>query len=145
MSLAIADTSSPQLNNNLSKIVSLRDNALWFPKIPEDHLQLNEGNFKSTNPAASGFRPICCLFGDASNPAGLSKVFVTSEVQTSRTLAFDCHYDTGDIKRLGPQCYDTTTTKTIGYIINRTAGEVKDRITFMKNGELRPPEVSNYS
>jgi hypothetical protein len=147
VSLAVADTSSP---NNLKKTISLRHNALWFPRIPEDYLQLNKSYVKSTNTAVSGFRPLCCLFRDATNPAELSKVSVTSEVQTSEiesfeTLGFDCHYGTEDTRRLGPSIYSTSSTKTEGYIVKRTAKEVKDIITFVKNGELRRPEVSNYS
>jgi hypothetical protein len=145
--LAVADTSSP---NNSNKTISLRDNALWFPSIPEDHLQFNKSHVKSTSTAVSGFRPLCCLLRDATNPAELSKVSVTSEVQTSEiesfeTIGFDCHYGTGDTRRLGPSFYSPETTKTEGYTIKRKAKIVKDIITFAKNGELRRPKVSNYS
>jgi hypothetical protein len=140
VSLAVADTSSP---NNSNKTISLRDNALWFPRIPEDYLQLNKSHLKSSNTAISGFRPLCCLFRDATNPAELSKVLVTSDTQSFKTLAFDCYYDMGDIRRLGPSIDFTDTEKTESYIVKRTAKEVKDIITFVKSRELRPPTVSN--
>jgi hypothetical protein len=55
VSLVVAGTSSPNKGSN--KTISLRDNALWFPRNPEDHLQLNKSYFKSTSTATSGFRP----------------------------------------------------------------------------------------
>ena len=150
MSLAVADTSSP---NSSNKTISLRDNALWFPRIPEDYLQLNKNYVKSTNTTISGFRPLCCLFRDATNLAELSKVSVTSDVESFKTSAFDCYYDTGEIRRLGPSIYSTSTQnyerenteteKTESYIVKRTAKEAKDIITFVKNGELQLPIVSN--
>jgi hypothetical protein len=144
VSLAIAETSSPALNNQPSETMSLRDSALWFPYIiPESYLQLNKSNLGTLHTASSGFRPLCCLFRDLANPAVISKVLVTSE--SSRTVAIDWHYDTGDVRTLGPPHYCTVTTNTKGYLVKRTAGEDKDRISFVRNGELRRPTVSNYS
>lgn len=64
VSFAIAEeVSSLPLNNQLYGTTSLRDNALWFPDIPESHLQLNETYFTNSDTAISGFRPLCCEFG----------------------------------------------------------------------------------
>jgi hypothetical protein len=151
VSLAIAETlsetssesSSPLLNDQPNKTISLRDSALWFPSIPESHLQLNETNFKGMNTAASGFRPLCCLFGDITNPIVLSKILVTSE--SHGVLAIDCYYNTGNVRRLGsPYCHPYE-SKTAGFLVKRTTREDKDAITFVRNRELRPPNVSNYS
>lgn len=144
VSLAIAETSSPALDSPLNETTCLRDNALWFPSIPESHLQFNETNFSDINTALSGFRPLCCLFGDATNPTKLAKVLVTVS-ETCETLAIDCYYDNGNVRRLGGPDYSTFHTETSGYLVFRTAGEDKDTITFVENGELRPPKVSNYS
>jgi hypothetical protein len=143
VSLAIADTSPPVLRNQPSEIVSLRDNALWFPHIiPESYLQLSETILGGFYNASFGFRPVCCLFRDDANPAVLSKVLVTSE--SHRTVALDWHYDTGGVRSLGSPHYSTTTTETHGYFIKRTTGEDKDRIVFLRNGEWRKLLVSNY-
>ncbi|KIM95862.1 hypothetical protein OIDMADRAFT_148421 [Oidiodendron maius Zn] len=86
VSLAVADTSSP---NSSNKTISVRDNALWFPRIPEDYLQLNKNYVKR------------------------------------------------EMRRLGPSAYNSETENTEGYTVKRTAKEVKDIITFVKNGELQ--------
>jgi hypothetical protein len=65
VSFAIAETSSLPLNSQPNDVISLRYNALWFPDIPESHLQLNETYFQSRDKAVSGFRPLCCYFRDA--------------------------------------------------------------------------------
>lgn len=143
VSLAVAESSSPPLNNQPNEIISLRDSALWFPSIPESHLQLNEANFTGMKTATSGFRPLCCIFGDVANPTVPLKVSVTSE--SYQAVAIDCHYSTGNVKRLGPQYYCTMFSKTAGYLVERTVRGNKDAIIFVKNGELRRPDVSNYS
>jgi hypothetical protein len=145
VSLAIAETlsetssetSSPLLNDQPNKTISLRDSALWFPSIPESHLQLNETNFKGMHTAASGFRPLCCLFGDITNPIVLSKILVTSGCRGA--LAIDCYYNTGNVGRLGSYC--PPEAKTAGFLVMRTTREDKDAITFVRNRELRPPNV----
>jgi hypothetical protein len=144
VSLAVAETSPPALDNPLNETICLRDSALWFPYIPESHLQFNETNFGDINTALAGFRPLCCLFGDATKPTILAKVLVTV-TETCETLAIDCYYDNGNVRRLGDPKYCTFFSETSGYLVFRTAGEDKDTITFVENGELRPPGVSNYS
>lgn len=120
----------------------LRDSALWFPDIPKSHLQLNEAHFKSPNNVASGFRPLCCVFGDAANPGSLSKVFVTSDIDSVRII--DCHYDTGDVQTLGPADYNSDKSQIANYLVEHTAGKSSDTITFLKQKDPNPPEVSNY-
>jgi hypothetical protein len=143
VSLAIADTLSPNKNSN--KTISLRDNAIWFPRIPEDYLQLNKSQVKSTNTATFGFRPMCCLFSESTNPARILKVSVTLQADSFETLVLYCHYDTGDIRKLGPSYNTIDTTKPEGYTLKCTARGDKDIYTFVKNGDLQPPLVSNYS
>src|SRR3981081_609860 len=100
VSFAIAETSSLPLNSQPNDVISLRDNALWFPDIPESHLQLNETYFQSRDKAVSGFRPLFCYFRDGTNPGSLSKVVATADYQKTVTIEF--HYGTRDIQRLGP-------------------------------------------
>jgi hypothetical protein len=156
VSIAIAETSSPILNNQSNETISLRDSALWFPYIPKSDLQLSKTNFRGLDNASSGFRPLCCLLGDLANPAVLSKVLVTLE--DNQIEEIHCHYASGDIRRLSSSHYCNATTeslrylvkrgaarKTLGYHVKRIAGEHKDTISFVHNGEWRPPKVSNFS
>lgn len=151
VSLAIAETlsetssetASAILNDQPNKAISLRDSALWFPSIPQSHLQLNDTNFKGMDTAASGFQPLCCLYSDVTDPKIISKVSVASEL--NQVLTIHCYYNTGNVGRLGsPKC-DTPDTKTAGFIIKRKTRKHNDAIAFVKNGELQRPKVSNYS
>lgn len=156
VSLAITETSSPMLNNQSNKTISLRDSALWFPYIPESDLQLSKTNFRGLNNASSGFRPLCCLFGDLANPVVLSKVLVTLE--DNQIEEIHCHYASGEVRSLSSPRYSGQATgevhyiykraaarRTLGYLIKRSAGEHKGTISFVHNGEWRPPEVCNFS
>jgi hypothetical protein len=142
--IAITETLSPPLNGQPNKFVSLRDSALWFPNIPESHLQVNENYFKGPNPAASGFQPLCCISRELTNLGSLSKITVLST--SSDVLVIDCHYDTGNIQRLGPPDRLACGTKKsrLVYRIKRKAGEDVDAINFLKQ---RDPNqlVSNHS
>jgi hypothetical protein len=143
VSLAVAETLSPQLKGRPNKIVSLRDSALWFPHIPESHLQLNEGSFRSSRTAASGFRPLCYTSGDTENPGSPSKISIISKFR--HALAINCHYDTHDVKKLGLKPYSTWETQTSVYVIKRVTGERSDKIIFLKHRKPgRTPEASDY-
>ena len=143
VSLAIAETSSPMLNNQPNETISLRDSALWFPNIPETDLQLSVTDVRGFDNASSGFRPLCCLFGDVANPAVLSKVLVA--LSDNRVVDIHCHYDTKGIRRLSSVISHTSTTNTLGYLVKRAAEEDKDTISFVHKRELQGPNVSNFS
>ena len=143
VSLAIAETSSPMLNNQPNETISLRDSALWFPNIPETDLQLSVTDVRGFDNASSGFRPLCCLFGDVANPAVLSKVLVA--LSDNRVVDIHCHYDTKGIRRLSSVSYRASATEDIGYLVKRAAGGGNDTISFVYDRELRGPEVSNFS
>jgi hypothetical protein len=142
VSFAIAEeVSSLPLNNQLYGTTSLRDNALWFPDIPESHLQLNETYFTNSDTAISGFRPLCCEFGHVTNPGSLSEVKLYQTNYEAKVLAIDCHYDTGDVQRLGPpfnHCPGFTST-IFHYQIRSAARKKVDTISFVKK-----TWVSNY-
>ena len=43
---------------------ALRDTALWYPRIPDSCLHVNEVSFTGEDPLALGYRPLCwTLFG----------------------------------------------------------------------------------
>jgi hypothetical protein len=143
VSLAVAETLSHQLKGRPNKIISLRDSALWFPHIPESHLQLNEGGFRSSRTAASGFRPLCCTFGNTKNPASPFKISIISKFR--HTLTIKCHYDTHDVKKLGLEPYSTRETQISVYVIKRVTEKRSDKITFLKHRKPeRTPEASDY-
>lgn len=126
VSLAVAEkyTRGPPV-----KAESFRDNALWFPDIPENHLQLNEAYFTGINDPASGFEPLFyALFRDMCNPRPLTKVIVLWEGCYIATIDF--HYATGDIVRLGRPRDDYRDYEII-FDIDGAAGEV---IKSMKIG-----------
>jgi hypothetical protein len=142
--LAIKETLSPPLNGQPNKIVSLRDSALWFPNIPDSYLQVEKTYFEGFDPAASGFQPLCCIFRKVTNAGSLSKISVISK--SSGVLVIDCHYDTGNIQRLGPpdQSSPGENKDTLVYLIKRKAGEDVEKISFLKQRESTSL-VSNYS
>lgn len=79
---------------------SLRNNALWFPDIPERHLQLNETYFAGIYNPASDFEPLFyTIFRDATHPRHLMKISVFWE--GCDIAAIDFHYSLGDSSRLG--------------------------------------------
>ncbi|KIM99684.1 hypothetical protein OIDMADRAFT_181105 [Oidiodendron maius Zn] len=139
VSLAIAEASSPMLNDQPNETISLRDSALWFPYIPETDLQLSETDVRGFDNASSGFRPLCCLFGDVANPTVLSKVLVT--LSDNRVVDIHCYYATEGIRTLSSVSYLTSATRTLGYLVKRAAGENKDTISFVHNRELREPKT----
>ena len=143
VSLAIAETSSPIIDNQPNETTSLRDSAIWFPSIPETDLQLNETDVRGFDNASSGFRPLCCLFGDVANSAVLSKFLVT--LSDNPAVDIHCYYATEGIRRLSSVIYRTSTTNTLGYLVKRAAEEDKDTISFVHKRELQGPNVSNFS
>jgi hypothetical protein len=99
VSIAIEDQRPYTSTGRLKGGVSLRDSALWFPDIPSHHLCLNDAYFKGRVSAASGFRPLCAVFGDANNPRPLIKVSLVEGAMQVR--AIECQWDTGDVQSLG--------------------------------------------
>lgn len=77
----------------------LRDNALWFPDIPEPHLQLNEIHSAENRNLGSGFEPLCyAIFRDATNQRSLMKISVLWQLNYMAKIDFNC--STGDVLRI---------------------------------------------
>lgn len=123
VSLAIAEESTENIPDQASQD-SLRNNALWYPEIPESHLHLNEASFVGIRTMTAGFEPGCyTLFRDTSNPEPLVKV---SAIWEENYLAsIDFQYSTGRILRLGHQIeVDPEEQEVVTFNINGTEGEV---------------------
>ena len=160
VSLAITEASYSCFDGPADRADSLRDNALWFPEIPESHLHLNETCFTGINVPASEFRPLCyILFGGS----GVTNQFLTKIsvlCRGSSVMAIDFHYDTNNIRRLGrrrlrPSAYDTS-----HFFIDGAQGEVIETIevdlvthpanheevrrSFLKYGRMRSFKVNTH-
>jgi hypothetical protein len=160
VSLAIAETySCPK--DPVDEADLLRNNALWFPEIPERYLHLNETCFTGIDTPASEFQPLCyILFGGSgvANFQFLTKISVLS--QGSCIMVIDFHYDTSNIRRLGCQYHQLSAYNTSDFLINGAQGEVIETIevdldispdddenmqSFWKHGRLRSFRVSGCS
>jgi hypothetical protein len=144
VSFAIAETSSSlPLNNQLNNVISLRDDALWFPDIPESNLQLNETYFHSQDKAVSGFRPLCYCLRASTSPGSLLKVVAIADSQKA-VVRIEFDYATIDRQILG-RLIDDPWSRTISeYFVKREAGEGTDIMTFRKKRDRKCHEVSNY-
>ena len=130
VSLALAEESHPCLEDPTDEARSLRDNALWFPEIPETYLHLNEAYFTGIDGPVSEFRPLCyVLFGgsNGAHPQSLKEISVL--LQQDCIHAIDFHYDTGRTRRLGclrhpnSSVYETST-----FLIDGAQGEIIEMI-----------------
>lgn len=136
VSIAIPAAQSPPLREPQINSISLRESALWYPDIPKGCLELNEAWFEEQDQcdAAFGFRPLCCILSDTTNAASVSKIVVVQD--DNRTpppiVAVGCHYDTGDVQELALSNQAISFARVSRYLIDRTAGEVADTITFVK-------------
>jgi hypothetical protein len=132
---------------------SLRDNALWFPDIPEPHWQLNEASFTGIFNPASGFASLFyALFRDATNPQPLTKISVVWQTYMA-TINF--HYATGDVVKMGRDGADGDNDSIItSFDIYSTGGEVIEKMKTSRikrddglcgeAGMLRSFKVSAY-
>jgi hypothetical protein len=127
VSLAIAERCLDNTPDQASQD-SLRDNALWYPAIPESHLHLNETSFVGKRTLTSGFEPFCyVLFRDTSNPRPL--VEVSALWEGNYLASIDFHYTTGGILRLGRQVDVRPEQQfVITFDIDGTEGEVIETI-----------------
>jgi hypothetical protein len=145
LSVAIPETRPPRLPGQPIKTISLRDNALWYPDIPKSHLHLNEAFLKEQKNALYGFRPLCCMLGDATDTTSLSKIVVVQDGNRTppHPVAISCYYHTGDVQGLAHHNRYIYCPRTSSHLVQRVAGEVTDTITFVK--EPDPSRVSSYS
>lgn len=113
---------------------SLRENALWFPDIPESHLQLNEIHFADHYNPGLEFEPLCyAIFRDATNQRALMKISVRWERHYIAKIDFHC--STGEVLSIGRvnEDVDAHYAKTKSFDIDGTGGEV---IKEIKIGRL---------
>jgi hypothetical protein len=159
VSLAIAETSYSCLDGPADKADSLRDSALWFPKIPESHLHLNETYFTGINAPAFEFRPLCYTLFGGSGVTNQSLTKISVLCRGSSVMAIDFHYDTSNIRRLGRQRLRPSAYNTSCFLIDGAQGEVIKTIkvdldthlanhgdvrSFLKHGRLRSFKVSAH-
>ncbi|KAL9100090.1 MAG: hypothetical protein Q9163_004498 [Psora crenata] len=124
VSLAIVETTYPRLPVSADEAESLRETALWFPEIPERHLYLNETSFTGIKTPLSEFRPLCYILLGAPGVNDLQNLTKVSVVfQHYCIIAIEFHYDTGNIKRLGPRRQQPNADETSSMLINGAQGE----------------------
>ncbi|KAI9655914.1 MAG: hypothetical protein M1831_004759 [Alyxoria varia] len=95
VSLGVAESVSSPFD--MSRRMALRDVAMWYPTIPDFHLDLNEDHFTGEDPSVSGYQPLCwTLFG------GLSGIYLRSltGISVSRLgylYGIEFHYNTDQV------------------------------------------------
>jgi hypothetical protein len=83
-------------------VKSFRDDALWFPDIPENHLLMNESSFAFAGKIkpSSKFKPLCyAVFRYSTNHRSLTKISLHWLSGFIGKIAF--HYSIGDVIEMG--------------------------------------------
>jgi hypothetical protein len=115
----------------LDESKSLRNNALWFPDIPEGHLQLNETYFSGIYNPASEFEPLFyTIFRDATHPRHLVRISVIWDL--AYISAIDFHYSLGSSSRFGRLYEPGSPDEIMSYDIDGPGGEVIKKIKISR-------------
>ena len=138
--------------------LSLRKEALWYPKVPEPGMCLNAGQFTGENPSSTGYQPLFWIhFG---GPGGSYLDHVTGvSVDCPRGLySLEFHYDTtygpAGAYKLG-RSKTTDVSKILNFPIDGAGGELIETVevnlervevenapSFLKHGKLNSIRVS---
>jgi hypothetical protein len=158
VSLGIAEEFSSHIEMSMGQCKSLRDTALWYPKIPEPSLYLNDDYFTGEDPSAAGYRPLCwTLFG---GPGGIYLQYLTEiSVTTLGCLCgIEFHYNTEEVptewRKLGRRKF-TEYAQVMRFPIDGPGGEIIETVevnleylydkhvySFYKHGKLRSFKAS---
>ncbi|KAK2592000.1 hypothetical protein QQS21_010303 [Conoideocrella luteorostrata] len=112
---------------------NLLNSALWYPHIPYDGLDMNEGSFTARETAITRYNPTCwTMFG---GPSGiylrsLTGVSITANAGCLMTMEF--HYNSEDVplkcRKLG-KCTPSEYAKTVHFEIDGPGGEIINALT----------------
>ncbi|MCJ1253647.1 hypothetical protein MMC24_001459 [Lignoscripta atroalba] len=131
VSLGVAEKLSSHIEMSMGQSKSLRDAALWYPKIPEPGLRLNDDCFTGEDPSTSGYRPLCwTLFG---GPGG---IYLRSLTEISVTClgnlcGIEFHYNTDEVPaewRKLSRRKSTEFSRVMRFPIDGPGGEIIDTV-----------------
>jgi hypothetical protein len=138
--------------------LSLREVALWYPKVPEPELCLNEESFTGENPSSTGYQPLFWIHFGGPGGSYLDHVTGVSVDCLGGLYSLEFHYDTtygpAGAYKLG-RCEGTDVSKILEFPIDGTGGElietievalerdkVENAYSFLKHGKLNSIKVS---
>jgi hypothetical protein len=158
VSLGVAEEFSTPVEISMGKRKSLRDTALWYPKIPDPGLCLNDDCFTGENLSAAGYQPLCwALFG---GPGGIYLRFLTeiSVIFLGSLWSIEFHYNADEVPtewcKVGRR-KSTGYEQVMRFPVDGPGGEIIETIeanleysyseqvySFYRHGKLRSFKVS---
>ena len=115
------------------QVLSLREVALWYPKVPEPDLCLNEESFTGENPLSTGYRPLFWTHFGGPGGTYLDHVTGMSVKYLGGLYSLEFHYDTtsrpAGTDRLG-RFKEDGYSRSLEFSIDGPGGELIELVEF---------------
>ncbi|KAE9374035.1 hypothetical protein N431DRAFT_481358 [Stipitochalara longipes BDJ] len=158
VSLGLLGEASPSAIAPNEQCSPLRETALWYPKVPESELFLNEPSFTGEDPSITGYQPLVWIRFGGPNGSYLGNVTGISIYGEKGLYSLEFHYDaTHDLAgafRLG-RCAAIDVRNIRHFPIDGASGEIiesvevallrynaEDAYNFLKHGKLNSFKIT---
>lgn len=116
-----------------------RNYGLWFPRIPDANLNLNENSYSGNGPSTGDFEPLCwTLFG---GPGGIylrSLTGISVAFWGGSLTSIEFHYDTEEGGSIPLECSKlgrhkpSAYARVIDFSIDGSGGEIINSVEFVR-------------
>ncbi|KAL9131737.1 MAG: hypothetical protein Q9217_000412 [Psora testacea] len=97
VTLGLAGNAQPCNQTSITQQPPLRENALWYPTVPDVKLYLNEASFTGKSPSTTGYRPLFWTLFGGPNGIYLRHLIQVTVTRLGNLLSIEFHYDTDEI------------------------------------------------
>ena len=145
VALGLAGKARPYNQNWTTQNLSLREDALWYPAVPDVDLCLNEASFIGESPSTAGYRPLCWTLFGGTNGIYLRHLTQVAVTRLGKLVSIEFLYETNGVpderRKLGRHSL-TENSETMRFPIDGPGGEI---ITMVESSIERIDREGVYS